>query len=172
VKLNRILILFVFLAFGNTLVAEILVYPFADPVKEERFNILIKELRCPKCQNNNLADSNAPLAVDLIDIIYEKIILDETDEQIVFFLKQRYGDFISYRPPVKPSTWLIWFGPFVFLFMGGFFIYKFVSAGQIVKPRAKETERSAASKALIQQWHEEISDENTEQKHKAQESQQ
>ena len=155
-----------------SLSAEILVYPFTDQVKEQRFNKLITELRCPKCQNNNLADSNALQAVDLKDIIYEKINAGETNEEIIEYLTDRYGDFINYRPPVKPSTWLIWFGPFVFLFMGGFFIYKFVSAGQIVKPRAKETERSAASKALIQQWHEEISDENTEQKHQAQEHQQ
>ncbi len=106
--------------------AEIIFYEFDDPVKERRFNQLIEDLRCPKCQNNNLADSNAPLSVDLKDIIYDQINAGASDEEIIDFLKQRYGDFIYYKPPIKPSTWLIWFGPFVLLFTGGFIIIRFL----------------------------------------------
>jgi len=148
---QRFAFLLVFV-FGNYFVtADILVYPFADQFKEERFNLLIKELRCPKCQNNNLADSNAPLAVDLKDIVYEKINAGETDEEIILYLKQRYGDFISYRPPVKPSTWLIWYGPFIILFVGCVLIYRFVS-GRQKNQSVKVAMHSTASSDLLEQW--------------------
>jgi len=124
-------LLFIILFTSNWFVgAEILLYPFSDVAKEDRFNVLITELRCPKCQNNNLADSNAPLAVDLKDIVYEKVTAGQSDDEIIFYLKERYGDFISYRPPVKPSTWIIWYGPFVLLLLGGFLIFRFVSFRQ------------------------------------------
>jgi len=106
--------------------ATISVYDFSDPQQEARFQHLVEELRCPKCQNNNLADSNAPLAQDLKDIIYEKIKAGESDEAITSFLKARYGDFISYKPPVKPATWGIWFGPFIAIVIGVWLIFRFV----------------------------------------------
>jgi len=126
--INKVTIIMFLSVVSHLIDAEILLYQFTDPVKEERFNQLIKELRCPKCQNNNLADSNAPLAVDLKDIVYEKINAGQTDNEIIYFLKERYGDFISYRPPVKPSTWLIWYGPFVVLIIGGIMIFRFVAS--------------------------------------------
>ncbi|MCW8876977.1 MAG: cytochrome c-type biogenesis protein CcmH [Kangiellaceae bacterium] len=138
--------------------AEITIYEFDDPELELRFNNLSQELRCPKCQNNNLADSDAPLAVDLKDIVYEKMNQGQSDEQIVGFLKERYGDFITYRPPVKPSTWLIWFGPFVLLLGGFVIILRFVSnrkESTIVKAEVAET----SSADLISQWAEEAESE-------------
>ncbi len=152
---------FLLLLFFSTFTtsAVILLYPFSDPEKEERFNSLITELRCPKCQNNNLSDSNAPLSVDLKDIIYEKIQAGETDNEIIYFLKQRYGDFISYRPPVKPSTWLIWYGPFVLLLVGGFLIFRFVSARQSNVTREVSVSTSNSSEDLIASWKEEIDNE-------------
>lgn len=126
--------------FKNVVSAKIQVYPFKDAEKELRFNRLIQELRCPKCQNNNLADSNAGLAVDLKDIIYEKINEGETDEQIIAYLKQRYGDFISYRPPIKPSTWLLWFGPFAFLLIGGIFIFRFIRTRKLADTHSLDHE--------------------------------
>lgn len=140
-------------------VAEIIVYPFTNPEREERFNQLIFELRCPKCQNNNLADSNAPLAVDLKDIVYEKINNGETDEEIIFYLKQRYGDFISYRPPVKPSTWLIWYGPFIFLLLGGLLIYRYVSNQKKNQNRPIVATTSTSSEELLEQWSKESTSE-------------
>ena len=82
-------------------------------------------MRCPKCQNNNLADSNAPLSVDLKQIIYDKLHQGASDQEIINFLKQRYGDFIYYKPPINASTWFIWFGPFVVLFIAGVIIVGF-----------------------------------------------
>lgn len=93
-------------------------YEFASPEQENRFRVLISELRCPKCQNQTLADSDAPLARDLKDLVHEKILAGESDAQILAFMHKRYGDFILYRPPVKPSTWLLWFGPAVLLGAG------------------------------------------------------
>lgn len=132
--------------------AEILLYPFNDPAKEARFNVLIQELRCPKCQNNNLADSNAGLAVDLKNIIYEKINAGESDEQIVTFLRDRYGDFISYRPPLKPSTWVIWFGPFILLLLGGYFIIRFINNREASTNKENHAVLSNHSADLLNQW--------------------
>ncbi len=141
-------------------VAEIILYPFSDPVREERFNSLIKELRCPKCQNNNLADSNAPLSTDLKAIIYEKINAGESDNEIIYFLKERYGDFISYRPPVKPSTWLIWYGPFVILIIGGFMVFRYVSTRQNKNGHIPHTASTESGDDLLTKWQDEMKEED------------
>ncbi len=78
--------------------ANLNVYDFADSEKEKRFKILINELRCPKCQNNNLADSNAPLAADIKNYVYQSVNKGKSNEQITDFLISRYGQFITYRP--------------------------------------------------------------------------
>lgn len=156
-KLLYQLFLIVFLILKSFIVgATINVYPFEEPSQEKRFNVLIKELRCPKCQNNNLADSNAALAIDLKNIIYEKIIAGESDEEIVNYLKIRYGDFISYRPPLKPSTWVIWFGPFVLLVIGGFGIFRFVKARRQLKSSIPTQDISQEKKDLLMQWTQQV----------------
>jgi len=136
--------------------AEIIFYEFNDPVKEQRFNRLIEDMRCPKCQNNNLADSNAPLSVDLKDIIYDKIHAGATDEEIIDFLKERYGDFIYYKPPINASTWFIWFGPFLILFAAGIIIMRFF------RRKGAETvaDDQSAYLARVDQWLEETGDKN------------
>ena len=90
---------------------------FTRTSDEERYHALIEELRCVKCQNQNLADSNAPIADDIRQEIYEMIEEGRDNPAIIQFLVDRYGDFVLYRPPLKSSTWLLWFGPFV-LFAG------------------------------------------------------
>jgi len=150
--ISKIVLITIFFATCTLSVATIIVYPFTDSVKEERFNVLIKELRCPKCQNNNLADSNSTLSEAIKDKVYEKINAGLTDEEIISYLTDRYGDFITYRPPVKPSTWLIWYGPFVILLVGGFLIFRFVSARQKEKPITPVSSSSESSKELLEQW--------------------
>jgi cytochrome c-type biogenesis protein CcmH len=108
--------------------ASVDVYQFDDEAQEARFQRLVYELRCPKCQNNNLHDSDARIAKELKAIIYEKIKAGESDEAIVNYLRARYGDFISYRPPLKPSTWFIWFGPFLILAGAGWVAWRYVHA--------------------------------------------
>ncbi|MFT5520605.1 MAG: cytochrome c-type biogenesis protein CcmH [Enterobacterales bacterium] len=131
-------------------IATVMVYPFDDEVKEQRFNHLIQILRCPKCQNNNLAGSNSALAVDLKNIIFEQMMAGKSDDEIISYLKERYGDFISYRPPLKPSTWIIWFGPFVVLLLSGFFIFRFVSSRQ--NNETVISQSSSESSDLLEQW--------------------
>ncbi len=78
--------------------ANLNVYEFNDTEKEQRFKVLINELRCPKCQNNNLADSNAPLATDIKKYVYQSVNTGKTDQEITDFLISRYGQFVTYRP--------------------------------------------------------------------------
>ena len=89
-----------------------------DPAVEARLKTLAVELRCLVCQNQTLADSNAPLAEDLRSEVREMIAKNMTDDQIVDFLVTRYGDFVRYRPPFKVTTFLLWVGPFLLLVVG------------------------------------------------------
>ncbi len=100
-------------------------YPFESAEQEARFRNLITELRCPKCQNQTIADSDAPLAKDLRQIVYDKIRAGESDQEIREFMKARYGDFILYKPPLQPGNYLLWFGPaLVLLLVIGFAILR------------------------------------------------
>ena len=89
-----------------------------NPAVEARLKQLAVELRCLVCQNQTLADSNAPLAEDLRREVREMIAKNMTDDQIVDFLVTRYGDFVRYRPPFKVTTLLLWVGPFLLLAAG------------------------------------------------------
>jgi cytochrome c-type biogenesis protein CcmH len=90
----------------------------ADPLLEARVARIAAELRCLVCQNQTIADSNAELAVDLRRQVREMLQRGESEAQILAYMTQRYGDFVLYRPPLKPSTALLWFGPGVLLFGG------------------------------------------------------
>ena len=96
-----------------------------DPVTEQRLIAISEEMRCLVCQNESLAGSRSDLANDLRREIRILIVQGKTDEQIRNFMVERYGDFVLYRPPVKPITWLLWIGPFVILLAGiiGLMIY-------------------------------------------------
>lgn len=93
--------------------------PFASQAQELRFQHLTASLRCPMCQNETLADSNAPIARDLRNQIFRMMQQGKSDAQIKQFLVDRYSDYVLYDPPVKPSTWLLWFGPLLILLLGG-----------------------------------------------------
>ena len=95
--------------------ASIEVYDFKNAAEEQRFLALIGELRCPKCQNQNLSGSDAPIAKDLKDRTYQLLQEGKTDNEIRDYMVERYGDFISYKPPVRSTTYLLWFGPFALL---------------------------------------------------------
>jgi len=90
----------------------------STPETEARLKVLSTELRCLVCQNSTLADSDAALAQDLRNEIRMLIDDGKTDEEVVDFLVARYGDFVTFRPPVNASTALLWFGPFVILLIG------------------------------------------------------
>jgi len=93
-------------------------YEFQDEVTKIRFQALSKELRCPKCQNQNLADSNSPIAADLRRELYELLQQGKADSEIVNFMVERYGEFVLYRPRVSQLTYVLWFGPAVLILLG------------------------------------------------------
>jgi cytochrome c-type biogenesis protein CcmH len=106
-------ILFLQFAFANDAA------PLADdPVTEQRLISISEEMRCLVCQNESLAGSRSDLANDLRREIRTLIKEGKSDDQIRNFMVERYGDFVLYRPPVKPITWLLWIGPFVILIIG------------------------------------------------------
>lgn len=90
----------------------------ADPELEKRVMELSDELRCLVCQNQTLADSHAELAIDLKNQVREKLASGMSNQDVIDYMVERYGDFVLYRPPVKGVTWLLWFGPFLLLFGG------------------------------------------------------
>jgi len=98
--------------------ATIAAFKFDDAVKEARFKQFSEELRCLVCQNQSLADSNAELAMDLRNELYKMIKKGASDDEIISFMVDRYGDFVLYKPPVKPITWMLWFGPFALVAIG------------------------------------------------------
>jgi cytochrome c-type biogenesis protein CcmH len=109
-----LLMAFLFAGTGLAIDAERL----DDPVLQERYEKLVHELRCLVCQNETIADSNAMLAADLRSELREMIKAGKTDAEIRVFLTERYGDFVLYKPPVTPRTWLLWAAPALLLFGG------------------------------------------------------
>ncbi len=120
--MNKVLALYLVLCVSAASAAET-VLEFDSAQQQSRFHELIEELRCMVCQNQNLADSNAELAQDLRNRVYDMIRAGRTDEFIVGHLVERYGDFVLYRPPVKSTTLLLWLGPLIFLLLAGLTIW-------------------------------------------------
>ncbi|HEU5238453.1 MAG TPA: cytochrome c-type biogenesis protein [Pyrinomonadaceae bacterium] len=110
---------------GNPLSAKE-AQPNEDPKIEQRMKNLTEQLRCLVCQNETLADSRADLAEDLRKQIREQMRAGKSDQEILAFLTERYGDFVLYKPPVKKTTYLLWFGPFVLLIAGTGVLYRYL----------------------------------------------
>ena len=117
-----------------------------DPVVEARLLVIAEEVRCLVCQNESLAGSRAELAQDLRREIRSLIKQGKTDKEVMDFLVSRYGDYVRYRPPVKPSTWLLWGGPFVLLAAGLAALVLFVRRRRMTStPLSPEEQREAAA---------------------------
>ena len=101
-------------------------FKFETKAEEQHFKDLIEELRCLVCQNQSLVDSDAELAHDLRAEVYDMIQAGKSDDEIVEFLVERYGDFVLYNPPIKPANYLIWFGPFVLLLIAAIILLRSV----------------------------------------------
>jgi cytochrome c-type biogenesis protein CcmH len=108
--------------------------PLPTPELQARYEKLTNELRCLVCQNQTVADSNADLAKDLRDRTREMLMSGATDKQIVAFMTDRYGDFVLYRPPVTPRTWLLWAAPVLLLVVGS------LSAFLVIRKRSMATD--------------------------------
>ena|SRR5688572_27942637 len=119
-----------------------------NPELEKRVNALADELRCLVCQNQTLADSNAPLAVDLRNQIREQLAKGASEREVVDFMVARYGDFVLYRPPFKASTFLLWTGPFLLLVLGAAVLVRRLTRPRPPAPQLSEAERARAAKLL------------------------
>jgi len=91
---------------------------FSSDQLRDRFQVLVTELRCPKCQNQNLADSNSPISSDLRNEIFRMLEEGKSDQEIIDFLVVRYGEFVMYRPPVKETTLVLWLTPGILVLIG------------------------------------------------------
>lgn len=100
------------------------IYQFDSVAEEQRFRELLVQLRCPKCQNQAISDSDAPIARDMRQQVAEMIRAGRSDEEIVDYFVQRYGDFVSYRPPLTPQTMILWLAPLMAL-AGGLLLVLF-----------------------------------------------
>lgn len=107
------------------------IYTFGDPSQRDLFTKVIHELRCSVCQNQNLSDSMAPLAVDLRNEIYQKVQSQYSKSQIIEFVTSRYGDFVLYKPPLQWGTTVLWFGPLIIVAIGLLFFAKHVKKTEI-----------------------------------------
>ncbi len=107
------------LLFSVQAAATIDAYEFNNMEEESRFRVMVAELRCPKCQNQNIADSNAGLAKDIKDRVHKLIQEGKSNSEITDYMVERYGDFITYRPPLNPTTWFLWFGPLIIAVLVG-----------------------------------------------------
>jgi|SRR5687768_1298344 len=135
-----------FLAFSGRLLAQEAKPLADDPELEKRVMNLSKELRCLVCQNETLADSRADLAVDLRNEIRDQMKAGKSDNEIITFLTARYGDFVLYRPPVRPTTYLLWFGPFLLLVIGMVILYRYLRQRRdliVPQPLSKDERRRA-----------------------------
>jgi len=122
--------------------AVIETYEFSDEDLRERYHRLAFELRCPKCQNQNIADSNAPIAQDLRAQLYEQLESGASNDQIVDFMVDRYGEFVLYRPRFSAATALLWLAPLLLLLAGAVVVFLNVRRGNVVAGALTQAERA------------------------------
>jgi cytochrome c-type biogenesis protein CcmH len=129
--------------------------PLSDPALEARALALHQELRCLVCQGQSIADSNADLARDLRLLVRERLAQGDSDQAVRDYLRARYGDFVLLEPPVKPSTYILWFGPPALLVIGGGAVFLLYRRGRRragdVPPPLSEVERQALDRLLDEQ---------------------
>jgi cytochrome c-type biogenesis protein CcmH len=131
---------------GNVAIATEDKFHLDSPEKSALFLELTNELRCPKCQNQNIADSDAMIAVDLRRKVYELLQKDYDRGQVIDYMKQRYGDFVHYQPPVNPMTIWLWLSPVLFILVA--------LAGVIItrkrQPTEMDNEQLAKAQAILE----------------------
>ena len=137
-KLIKLISMFALVLGTVSAMAVIEIAPLSTAELEARYRLLIEELRCPKCQNQNLSDSDSPIAADLREQI--RVLLEEgkSDQEVVAYLVDRYGDFVRYRPAVQPNTLVLWFAPAVFAVLALVAVFFVVRGHQRAKSRVAE----------------------------------
>lgn len=124
-------------------------HDFATPQMEKDYNVLVAELRCLVCQNQNLADSNAELAQDMRLKVFKMLSEGSSKQEVVEYMVSRYGDFVMYRPPVKTSTFLLWFGPLIFFVIAGIVVLSYVRRQKTVAETAVDEEQQKKAHSLL-----------------------
>ncbi len=119
---------------------------FADAEMSSRYQALIAEFRCPKCLNTNLKGSDSPIAVDLRRAVARLLREGNSDQQVRDYLQARYGDFVLYNPPFKPSTYVLWLGPLVFLLIALFVVWRTV--GRAKRAQVQTLDEAQLAKVL------------------------
>ena len=122
-----------------------------DPVLEQRARDLSAEIRCVVCQNESIDSSNAEIARELRVLVRERLVAGDSDQEVLDYLVARYGDFVLLRPPVKPATYLLWFGPFAVLLLGalGVFVYfRHLRAASAMPPPLSAEEEARVARLL------------------------
>jgi len=147
---NRALVWLCALLLASGATARVEVYEFDNAEQETRYNKLIAELRCLVCQNQNLADSNAALAVDLRRKTYRMVKADKSAREIADFMVARYGEFVLYRPPLNSNTLLLWVGPFVILVLGVGLLIRTISRRGNAQPADIDQAKLEAAAALLE----------------------
>lgn len=144
----RVFCLFLLLVSGPA-VAVIETYEFSDPALEERYHALSQELRCPKCQNQNIADSNAPISQDLRRLLHQQLEAGASDREILEFMVARYGEFVRYRPAFNAATAILWLAP-VLLLLAGAAGLLLLLRGRKQSPATLDQDDQARLTALLQ----------------------
>jgi len=121
---------------------------FSNPAMQQRYMTLLGKLRCLVCQNETLAVSEADLAQDLREQIFHMMSEGKSNKQITDYLVARYGDFVLYDPPLQRSTWLLWFGPFLFLVIGLFFTVRFIQSRRTEEAELEPRDRERVARLL------------------------
>lgn len=137
------------LMIGSTAYAGIETHNFDDSNKEGLYKELVSELRCLVCQNQNLADSNAKLAIDLRQQTYKMVQAGASKTDVIDYMVQRYGDFVLYRPPFQSSTLLLWLGPFIILALALLGLLKYIRGrNQATDPEISKEDLERAKRLL------------------------
>jgi cytochrome c-type biogenesis protein CcmH len=144
----KIILALTFLLSAFSVQAKIETREFTNAQMEEDYTSLVVELRCLVCQNQSLSDSNAELAVDMRTKVFKMLSEGKSKDEIAAFMVARYGDFVLYRPPVKTSTFLLWFGPLIFLVIAAFIVFSFIRRQSNEKPGIDEQEQKKAHSLL------------------------
>lgn len=151
----RLVLLLLLFAGQAAFAAPVDTFEFKSEQQETIFHRLSNELRCLVCQNQSIGDSNADLAKDLRNEIYKMLQQGKSEDEIIDFMVQRYGDFVLYNPPMKPLTWLLWFGPVIALLAGFVVVVRYIrnqrNLTAAVELSADEQRRLAALQSDIEQ---------------------
>lgn len=121
--MRQLIMLLAGLLFSLSALAAIDTWQFDSAEQEQQYRELTSSLRCPKCQNNSIADSNAMIAADMRLKVYQLLKQGQSEAQITQYMIDRYGHFVTYQPPVTPSTLILWAGPLLFIIAGGLVIF-------------------------------------------------